>query len=154
MIEFDRTDRQILRLLQSDGRMSNADVAERVHLSPSACLRRIKRMEEEGLIEGYRMLLNQQAIGKPTNVFVEISLKSQNEEMLDAFERAVIQCPDIMECYLMAGDADYVVRVIATDVADYERIHRTYLSRLPGVARLRSSFALRTVCHKTALPLE
>jgi Lrp/AsnC family leucine-responsive transcriptional regulator len=154
MIEFDRTDRQILRLLQSDGRMSNADVAERVHLSPSACLRRIKRLEEEGLIEGYRMLLNQQAIGKPTNVFVEISLSSQNEEMLDAFERAVIQCPDIMECYLMAGDADYVVRVIAADVADYERIHRTYLSRLPGVARLRSSFALRTVCHKTALPLE
>ncbi len=154
MIECDRTDRQILQLLQSDGRMSNTDVAERVHLSPSACLRRTKRLEEEGLIEGYRMLLNQQAIGKPTNVFVEISLKSQNEEILDAFERAVIQCPDIMECYLMAGDADYVVRVIATDVADYERIHRTYLSRLPGVARLRSSFALRTVCHKTALPLE
>lgn len=153
MIECDRTDRQILQLLQSDGRMSNTDVAERVHLSPSACLRRTKRLEEEGLIEGYRML-NQQAIGKPTNVFVEISLKSQNEEILDAFERAVIQCPDIMECYLMAGDADYVVRVIATDVADYERIHRTYLSRLPGVARLRSSFALRTVCHKTALPLE
>ncbi len=100
------------------------------------------------------MLLSQQAIGKPTNVFVEITLKNQNEEMLDAFERAVIQCPDIMECYLMAGDADYVVRVIATDVADYERIHRTYLSRLPGVARLRSSFALRTVCHKTALPLD
>ncbi len=154
MIECDRTDRQILRLLQSDGRMSNTDVAERVHLSPSACLRRIKRLEEEGLIEGYRMLLSQQAIGKPTNVFVEITLKNQNEEMLDAFERAVIQCPDIMECYLMAGDADYVVRVIATDVADYERIHRTYLSRLPGVARLRSSFALRTVCHKTALPLD
>jgi len=154
VIECDRTDRQILRLLQSDGRMSNTDVAERVHLSPSACLRRIKRLEEEGLIEGYRMLLSQQAIGKPTNVFVEITLKNQNEEMLDAFERAVIQCPDIMECYLMAGDADYVVRVIATDVADYERIHRTYLSRLPGVARLRSSFALRTVCHKTALPLD
>ncbi|HRF45783.1 MAG TPA: Lrp/AsnC family transcriptional regulator [Candidatus Competibacteraceae bacterium] len=153
-MECDRTDRQILRLLQSDGRMSNTDVAERVHLSPSACLRRIKRLEEEGLIEGYRMLLSQQAIGKPTNVFVEITLKNQNEEMLDAFERAVIQCPDIMECYLMAGDADYVVRVIATDVADYERIHRTYLSRLPGVARLRSSFALRTVCHKTALPLD
>lgn len=154
MIEFDRTDRHILRLLQTDGRMSNADLAERVHLSPSACLRRVKRLEEDGLIEGYRMLLNQQAIGKPTNVFVEISLKNQNEEMLDTFERAVIQCPDIMECYLMAGDADYVVRVIATDVADYERIHRTYLSRLPGVARLRSSFALRTVCHKTALPLD
>ncbi|HCB12083.1 MAG TPA: AsnC family transcriptional regulator [Gammaproteobacteria bacterium] len=153
-MECYRTDRQILRLLQSDGRMSNTDVAERVHLSPSACLRRIKRLEEEGLIEGYRMLLSQQAIGKPTNVFVEITLKNQNEEMLDAFERAVIQCPDIMECYLMAGDADYVVRVIATDVADYERIHRTYLSRLPGVARLRCRFALRTVCHKTALPLD
>lgn len=154
MIELDRIDRQILMLLQADGRISNADVAERVHLSPSACLRRVKRLEDEGLIEGYRMLVSQQAIGKPTNVFVEISLKNQNDGMLDAFERAVAQCPEIMECYLMAGDADYVVRVIAADVADFERIHRTYLSRLPGVARLRSSFALRTICRKTALPLE
>lgn len=154
MIEFDRTDRQILALLQRDGRMSNADLAERIHLSPSACLRRVKRLEDEGLIEGYRMLLNQQAIGKPTNVFVEISLTGQSEEMLDAFERAVVECPDIMECYLMAGNADYLVRVIAADVADYERVHRNHLSRLPGVARLRSSFALRTVCHKTALPLD
>lgn len=154
MIEFDRIDRQILALLQIDGRMSNADLAERVHLSPSACLRRVKRLEEAGLIDGYRALLDQRAIGKPTNVFVEISLKSQSEKMFDAFERAVAECPDIMECYLMAGNADYLVRVIAVDVVDYERIHRTYLSRLPGVVRLRTSFALRTVCHKTALPLE
>ncbi len=153
MIELDRTDRQILVLLQADGRMSNAEVAERINLSPSACLRRVKRLEEEGLIEGYRMLLSQRAIGKPTNIFVEITLVNQNDEMLDAFERAVTECPEIMECYLMAGVPDYMVRVIAADVVDFERIHRTYLSRLPGVASLRSSFALRTVCRKTALPL-
>ena len=154
MVELDRIDRQILAQLQADGRMSNADLAERIHLSPSACLRRVKHLEDAGLIEGYCMLLNQQAIGKPTNVFVEISLKSQSEAMFAAFERAVAACPAIMECYLMAGDADYLVRVIAADVADYERVHRDHLSRLPGVARLRSSFALRTVCHKTVLPLD
>ena len=153
MIELDRTDRRILEQLQSDGRMTNAALAERVHLSPSACLRRVRRLEEAAVIEGYVMLVNQAAVGRPTNIFVEITLHGQSEETLDAFERAVAACPDVLECYLMAGDADYLLRVAAADTADYERIHRTELARLPGVARIRTSFALRTVCKKTALQL-
>jgi Lrp/AsnC family transcriptional regulator, leucine-responsive regulatory protein len=133
--------------------MTNAALAERVHLSPSACLRRVRRLEDEGVIEGYVMLVDQGAVGRPTNIFVEITLHSQSEEALDAFEQAVAACPDVMECYLMSGDADYLLRVAAADTADYERIHRTHLARLPGVARIRTSFALRTVCKKTALPV-
>jgi len=153
MIPIDRIDRGILEQLQDDGRMTNAALAERVHLSPSACLRRVRRLEDEGVIEGYVMLVDQGAVGRPTNIFVEITLHSQSEEALDAFEQAVAACPDVMECYLMSGDADYLLRVAAADTADYERIHRTHLARLPGVARIRTSFALRTVCKKTALPV-
>jgi Lrp/AsnC family leucine-responsive transcriptional regulator len=153
MIGMDRIDRRILGELQEDGRMTNAQLAERVHLSPSACLRRVRRLEDEGVIEGYVMLVDQGASGRPTNIFVEITLHSQSEESLDGFEQAVISCPEVMECYLMSGDADYLLRVAAADTADYERIHRTELARLPGVARIRTSFALRTVCKKTALPV-
>jgi Lrp/AsnC family leucine-responsive transcriptional regulator len=153
MIGIDRIDRRILEQLQADGRITNAALAERVHLSASACLRRVRRLEDEGVIEGYATLVDQVAIGRPTNVFVEITLHSQSEEALDGFERAVADCPDVMECYLMSGDADYLLRVAAADTADYERIHRTRLARLPGVARIRTSFALRTVCKKTALPI-
>jgi len=153
MIPIDRIDRGILEQLQDDGRMTNAALAERVHLSPSACLRRVRRLEDEGVIQGYAMLVDQGAVGRPTNIFVEITLHSQSEEALDAFEQAVAACPDVMECYLMSGDADYLLRVAAADTADYERIHRTHLARLPGVARIRTSFALRTVCKKTALPV-
>lgn len=129
--------------------MTNADLAERVHLSPSACLRRVRRLEDEGIIAGYVMLVDQAAIGRPTNIFVEITLRGQDEETLEAFESAVVQCSDVMECYLMSGDADYLLRVVAADTADYERVHRIVAS-LPGLARTRSSFVLRTVSKKTA----
>ena len=152
MIEIDAIDRKILNLLQSDGRMSNADLAERIHLSPSACLRRVRRLEDDGVIEGYVMLVAQAAIGKPASIFVEITLSGQNEETLEAFESAVVTCPDIMECHLMSGDADYLLRVLAADAADYERVHKI-LARLPGLARARSSFVLRTVSKKTAFEL-
>lgn len=152
MIEIDATDRKILTLLQLDGRMTNADLAERIHLSPSACLRRVRRLEDEGVIEGYAMLVAQAAIGKPASIFVEITLSGQNEETLESFETAVVKCPDIMECHLMSGDADYLLRVVAADVADYERVHKI-LASLPGLARARSSFVLRTVCKKTAFEL-
>ncbi len=151
MNALNETDRRIVALLQGDGRMTNAELAEWIHLSPSACLRRVRRLEETGVIEGYAALVSQAAVGRPTNVFVEISLRSQAETVLDAFEAAVRRCPEVMECYLMAGDADYLLRVAAADVEDYERIHKIYLSRFPGVARLRTSFALRTVSKKTAL---
>ena len=154
MIQLDAIDRNILAQLQADGRMTNAELAERVHLSQSACLRRVRRLEEGGVIDGYVMLVDPAAIGRPSTVFVEISLAGQSEELLDAFEAAARDCPGVMECYLMAGEADYLLRVVAADAQDYERIHKTLRSRCPGVARIRSSFALRTVCKTTAYDLE
>ncbi|PWB42044.1 MAG: AsnC family transcriptional regulator [Rhodocyclales bacterium] len=150
-IDLDKTDRKMLALLQADGRMTNAELAQRISLSPSACLRRVQRLEAAGVIAGYVALVSQEAVGRPTSIFVEVTLKSQSEEALKAFERAVRACPDVMECYLMSGDADYLIRVVAADTQDYERIHKQHLTRLPGVARIRSSFALRAVCKKTAL---
>lgn len=152
-MKLDAKDIAILKSLQLDGRLSNADLAERIHLSPSACLRRVRQLEESGVIDGYVTLLNQTVIGKPSNVFIEVSLDSQSEQSLNAFEAAVSACPEVMECYLMAGDADYLLRVVARDPADYERIHKTHLSRLPHISRIHSSFALRTVCKKTALEI-
>lgn len=152
-MQLDAKDAAILKHLQLDGRLSNADLAERIHLSPSACLRRVRQLEESGVIDGYVTLINQTVIGKPSNVFIEVSLNSQSEKTLNAFEAAVAACPEVMECYLMAGDADYLLRVVARDPADYERIHKTHLSRLPNVSRIHSSFALRTVCKKTALEI-
>ncbi len=154
LTELDAVDRAILRFLQQDGRMTNAELAGRVHLSPSACLRRVRRLEEEGVIDRYAMLVNPAAVGRTTDVFVEISLSSQRDEALDAFEKAVASSSAIMSCHLMAGDADYLVRLKVADVADYERIHRDHLSKLPGVARLRSIFAIRTVYETTEFRLE
>jgi len=153
MEALDTIDRKILTFLQRDGRMSNADLAEAVNLSPSACLRRVKRLEDDDYIQGYAMLVNQTAVGKPTNVFVEITLSSLSEETVDAFEQAVINCPDIRGCYLMSGDADYLLRIACAGPEGYEQIHRNYLSRMPGVSRIRSSFALRTICKKTGVKM-
>ncbi len=150
-IALDKTDKKILAVLQADGRVTNAELAQRVNLSASACLRRVQNLEAAKVISGYVALVAQEAIGRPTNVFVEVTLKSQSEESLRTFERAANACPEIMECYLMAGDADYLIRVVAANSEDYERIHRQHLTVLPGVARIRSSFALRAVCKKTAL---
>ncbi|MBC8270244.1 MAG: Lrp/AsnC family transcriptional regulator [Rhodospirillaceae bacterium] len=152
-MKLDDIDFAILKNLQMEGRLSNAELAERIHLSPSACLRRVRLLEESGIIEGYTMLINQAAIGKRSNIFVEVSLTSQSEKNLGDFEAAVSDCPEIMECYLMAGGFDYLLRVAASDAADYERIHTLYLSRLPNVLRIQSNFALRTVCKKSVLPI-
>ena len=149
-MDLDKTDRKILALLQADGRMTNADLAQHISLSPSACLRRVQRLEESAVISGYVALVRQEAVGRPTSIFVEVTLKSQSEESLKAFERAVRACPDIMECYLMSGDADYLIRVVAADTQDYERIHKQHLTRLPGVARIRSSFALRAISRTSS----
>ena len=125
-------DRAILRLLQQDGRMANVDLAEAVHLSPSACLRRVRRLEEGGSIDRYVALVDPSAIGLGTDVFVEITLVGQDEGTLEEFERAVSERPEIMSCHLMAGDFDYLVHVVVRDVADYEVLHRTHLAQLPG----------------------
>ena len=154
MLQLDATDKALLNALGVDARMSNVDLAARVHLSPSACLRRVRRLEEAGVIDHYAVVIDPMKVGLGTSVFVEISLTGQREEVLDAFEEAVVEVPGVMSCHLMAGDADYLVRVACADVEDYERIHRHHLSRLPGVTRLRSSFALRTVRAKEAYELD
>lgn len=138
-------DHAIITELRSDGRITNLELAERVGLSPSACLRRVRALEESGVITGYRALVDRDALGHGTSVFVEISLSSQEEAALDAFEEAVVTHPSVLSCHLMAGDADYLIHVGCIDVADYEQLHRTHLALLPGVARIRSSFALRQV---------
>ena len=148
---FDRIDRKLLQLLQRDGRITNADLAQQVGLSPSACLRRVQRLERDGVIEGYGAVLNAAAVGRATTVFIEISLHSQSEAALDAFERAASASPDILECHLMAGDYDYLLRVAVSDSADYERLHRQQLATFPHVARIRSHFALRRVTRKVGV---
>ena len=153
MSELDATDRRLLTVLQKDGRMTNADLSERVNLSPSACHRRVQRLESEGYIAGYVALLDARRMGRPTTVFVEITLQGQADELLDAFEREVKKVPDILECHLMAGTADYLLKVVAEDTEDFARIHRQYLARLPGVAQMHSSFALKTVFRTTAIPV-
>lgn len=152
-MELDATDRRILTVLQRDGRITNADLAEQVNLSPSACHRRTQRLEDAGYISAFVALLDAKKLGRNTTVFVEITLEGQAEELLDAFERAVARIPDILECHLMAGTADYLLKMVVEDTEDYARIHRQHLSRLPGVRQMQSSFALRTVVKTTAFPV-
>ncbi len=152
-MSLDTTDRKILSALQRNGRMSNAELSDQVNLSPSACHRRVQRLEAEGYIRNYVALLDARKMNVPTTVFVEITLQGQAEEVLDAFEKAVARIPDVLECHLMAGTADYILKVVAENTEDFARIHRQYLSRLPKVAQMQSSFALRTVFKTTALPV-
>ena len=151
--ELDRIDRSILHELQLDAKLSNQALAASVNLSESACLRRVRRLEASGMLRGYVGLVDQSMAGYPDNVFVQITLTSQQQDDLAAFERAVREIPEVMECYLMSGAADYVLRVIVEDARDYERVHSQHLTRLPGVARVNSNFALRTVIKKTEIPI-
>ncbi len=153
MIDLDATDRRILTVLQRDGRKTNADLAAEVGLSASACHRRVQRLEEAGVIRGYVALLDARKLERPTTVFVEITLSGQADELLEAFEREVRKIPDVLECHLMAGSADYLLKVVAQDTDDFARIHRQFLAKLPGVAQMHSSFSLRTVAQTTALPV-
>lgn len=150
---MDRIDRAILHELQLDARLSNTALADRISLSESACLRRVKNLEGSGLIRGYVGLVDQTLAGYPDNVFVQITLVSQQRDDLAAFEAAVASLPEVMECYLMSGESDYILRVVVEDARDYERIHSNHLTRLPGVDRVHSSFALRTVIKKTEVPI-
>ena len=152
-MDLDATDRRILTVLQKEARITNADLSERVNLSPSACHRRVQRLEAEGVIRAWVALLDARAMGRPTTVFVEIKLAGQTEDLLAAFEREVARIPDVLECHLMAGTADYLLKILARDTEDFARIHRRYLSRLPGVVQMQSSFALRTVLSTTAMPV-
>lgn len=150
---LDIIDHSILTALQKDGRITNVQLAEQIGLSPSACLRRVQILEDKGIITGYAAMIDAASLGRATHIIVAITLERQSEDYLSAFEHAVADCPDVMECYLMAGDADYILRLLARDAADYERIHKEHLSRLPGVARIQSSFALRQVVRRNGVHL-
>jgi len=150
---IDRFDRAILHALQTDGRISNVQLAQQVSLSESACLRRVRALEESGLIDRYVALVNQAKAGLPGSVFVSIGLHREEESELAAFEDAVRSIPEVMECYLMTGEFDYLLRVVVADMADFERLHRDSLTRLPGVARVNSSVTIRTVQKRTELPV-
>ncbi|MFV2053917.1 Lrp/AsnC family transcriptional regulator [Aliiroseovarius sp. YM-037] len=152
-MSLDSIDRRILIQLQKQGRMSNADLAERINLSPSACHRRVQRLEADGYIRDYVALLDPRKVECPSTVFVEIALLGQTDEVLEAFEREVAKIPAVLECHLMAGKSDYLLKVVAQDTEDFAQIHRRYLARLPGVTQMHSSFALRTVFKTTALPI-
>ncbi len=144
MPDLDQIDRNIVRQLRQDGRISNIRLAALVGLSPSACLRRVKHLEEAGVVRGYTAVISGSDEGGMVAI-VQITLDRQTEEHLDRFEAAVLRHPEIRQCLLMTGEADYLLRVEAADAAAYERIHREVLARLPGVARIHSAFAIRTV---------
>ena len=150
---LDAIDRRILAVLQADARVSNAALAEAVGLSPSPCLRRVRALEAMGVIKGYAALIEPGAVGLPISVFVQVTLERQVEQALETFERAIQTRPEVMECYLMTGDADYLLRVVVSDLTAYERFLKEHLTRVAGVASIKSSFALNQVKYSTALPL-
>ncbi len=149
---IDTIDQRILSALQKDGRLTFVQLAEKVKLSESACLRRVRLLEQNGIIDKYVMLIDQAAIGKPGNVFVRVTLEGQQQEKLQHFETEIVKVKEVMECYLMSGDSDFLLRVIVRDNNDYMQLHNQ-LTSIPGVLRVQSSFALKTVVKKTEMPL-
>jgi DNA-binding Lrp family transcriptional regulator len=152
-VQLDSIDRAILTELQQEGRLSNLELAQRVHLSPSACLRRVKALEDAGVIAQYVALLNPKAVGKHGISFTIVNLESMNTPLLEAFETAVRAHPEVLDCYYVAGANDYLIRFAYRDAEDLERFHSEVLMHLPGVARSNSMLVLRTVKKTTALPL-
>jgi len=152
--DLDRADLRILAALQDNARLSNADLAARVGLSPSPCWRRVRALEQRGVIHRYVTLVEPRTVGLPVNVFVSITLDKQVEDNLERFEQAVLARPEVMEAYLMTGDFDYLLRVVVPDIESYQRFVLEHLTRIAGVAHIKSSFALKQVQYKTGLPLE
>jgi Lrp/AsnC family transcriptional regulator, leucine-responsive regulatory protein len=151
--KLDDLDRKILEHLQADGRMSLADLADKVGLSPSPCLRRVRNLERAGVISRYVAVLDQRAVGLPVSVFVSIKLEKQRQEQLDRFAKAIARWPEVLECYLMTGPRDYWLRVVVPDLAAYERFVKQKLTRLEGIASIESSFALEQVKYTNVLPV-
>ena len=152
-LQLDATDWRILGRLQDEARVSNVDLAHAVNLSPSPCLNRVRALEESGIISRYVTLLDPLKLGLTVSVFIQVSLEKQMRNALDTFEASVRARDEVMECYLRTGDADYLVRVVVPDVQSLERFIVDYLTKIPGVASIKSSFALKQVKYKTALPL-
>jgi Lrp/AsnC family leucine-responsive transcriptional regulator len=151
--KLDDIDRRILTTLQREARLTNQDLADRVGLSPSPCLRRVRQLEESGVLRAYVGLVDPQAVGLGITAFVRVSLERQDSAQLDFFETAVGAWPEVLECFLMAGDHDYQLRVVAADLADYEAFLRAKLTKIPGIAKIQSSFAFRPVVARTELPV-
>ena len=151
---LDAIDRRILAALQENARISNVELADAVGLSPSPCWRRVRDLERERVIARHVTLVDPAAVGLKVSVFVQVSLERQVERSLEIFEAAVLDRPEVMECYLMTGDADYHLRVVVPDLEAYERFLMQHLTRVPGVASIKSSFALKQVKYRTALPLD
>lgn len=151
---FDDLDRRILTELQTNGRITNQELSERVGLSPTPCLRRLKQLERSGVITRYVALVDPAHVGLSVTAFVRVRLDQQDDRHLAVFEEAVGNFPEVMECYLMTGDADYQLRVLVRDLGSFEDFLRHKLTRIPGVAQLTTSFALRPVVYKTAVPLK
>ena len=150
---IDRIDRKILACLQDNARITNVDLAQKVGLSPSPCLQRVRMLEKKGIINRHVTLLDPLAVGLTVSVFIQVRLAKQVERALEVFERGIRERPEVMECYLMTGDSDYLLRVVVPDVQAFERFIVDVLAKIPGVDNIRSSFALKQVKYKTALPL-
>jgi len=153
MSDLDAIDRKILTLLQGDSRLTMQELADRVGLSVSPCHRRVKLLEERGVIARYIAMVDQKAVGLPVSVFISIKLARQKQEDLDRFARAIAKWPEVLECYLMTGNRDYLLRVGAADLPSYEAFLKTKLTRLDGIASIESSFALSQVKYSIALPV-
>jgi len=151
--ELSATDRKILQALQEDGRMTNQDLSERVGLSPSPCLRRVRALEDSGLIDRYVALVDPAALGLSVTAFVRVRLDQQDDQRLEAFERMIASFPEVMDCYLMTGDCDYQLRVLVSSLDAFEEFLRQRLTRIEGVSQLTTSFGLRSVVRRTALPV-
>lgn len=150
----DRIDRQILQELQRDGRLSNAELAERVGLTPSPCLRRVNRLEQDGVIRGYRARLDPAAVGRGFQAFVSVVMAKEDRPTVAEFERRIAELPEVVEAMRLFGDPDYLLRVAVADIAAYERLHTDTLSLLPGVARLTSHLTMKQVKEDAGLPVE
>ncbi len=153
-MNIDTIDKSILVVLQDNARITNVDLASKVGLSPSACSRRLEHLEKSGVIEGYQAVISNEALHQTITSIVHITLDGQSESHLAQFEEAVSQCPHVVACFLMSGEHDYIVRVNARDMAHFEHIHKNWLSALPGVSRLQSSFSMRTVVNRANIDVE
>jgi DNA-binding Lrp family transcriptional regulator len=152
-VHLDKFDRKIATLLAADGRLTTVELANRVGLSPSACTRRVQGLEAQGVIRGYRAMIDPAAVGLGINIFVEITLERQNDDTLRAFEAALAGCPNVLSCHLMSGSSDYLIHIVARDLSDFERLHANVLGHLPGVSRIESKFALREAIDRPLAPI-
>ena len=151
--DWDKKDLRILKILQEQARISNSDLAQHVGLSPSPCWRRVRALEDAGVIQQYVALVSAKSVGLPINVFATVTLDKQIESALEAFETSVTKRPEVMECYLMTGEFDYLLSVVVPDLEAYEHFLLEHLTRIKGIASIKSSFSLKQVCYKTTLPL-